>query len=212
MKKRYLLIIFCTLIISIFSVGLTVTFMTDRKKDENVFTIGSVSIALTESKVDELGNVIGNEKSNNNTYHLMPGYTYTKDPTIIVEEGSEDSYVRILVTINSIVELKGLYGEDFVLEDIYSNWGIKWILTNKKTNSDGTITFEYRYKDVVNGLNGEKKLEPLFTNFTIPASATVGELENLANYKIIIKGQAIQKSGFTTDKEAWQAFEKQYNE
>lgn len=212
MKKKTILIVISILLISIFSVSATVAFMTDKETDTNVFTIGNVSISLVESKVDELGNKTGGETSLTNKYHLMPGYTYIKDPTVIVENESEDSYVRILITLNSIVELKALYGEDFTLEDIYSNWNENWTYINKVKNDDGTITYEYRYKNIVNGLNGDNRLEPLFTSFTIPGETTKNELENLVNLKIIIKAQAIQATSFENANEAWNSFKKQYGE
>jgi len=79
-------------------------------------------------------------------------------------------------------------------------------------NSDGTITYEYRYKKVVNGENGDNKLEPIFTSFVIPGEATINDLENIEDLEIIVKAQAIQKSGFNNDDEAWEGFKKQYGE
>ena len=212
MKKKTLLIVLSILLISIFSISTTIAFMTSKETDNNTFTIGNVSIKLVESKVDELGNKTGEETSITNVYHLMPGYTYTKDPTIIVEDKSSDSYVRILITLNNVSKIKDIYGEDFSLEDIYSNWGENWIYTTKKDNSDGTITYEYRYKDVVDGENGDIKLEPLFTEFTVPGQTTRNELENLQELKVTIKGQAIQAASFKNADEAWKGFVKQYSE
>ena len=212
MNKKYLTLIFCALLISIFSVTATLSFFTDQESDVNVFTVGKVSITLDETEVDELGNKISDKRVLENNYHLMPGYTYLKDPTVTIKKGSNDSYVRILIKINNILELKSIYGEDFTPNNIYTDWGTNWEYVNKKENADSSITYEYRYKEVVNGLNGDNKLEPIFKTFNIPAKTTIGQLENLEDLEVEIIGQAIQKSGFTKADEAWTSFATQYGE
>lgn len=211
MKKKTLLIVLSILLVSVFSISTTIAFMTDKQEDKNVFTIGNVSIKLVESKVDEFGNKTNEETSLLNNYHLMPGYTYSKDPTIIVENNSSDSYVRILITLNKIEELTEIYGYEFTLEDIYSNWNSNWSYVNKTTDGQ-TITYEYRYKNIVNGKNGDKRLEPLFTSFTIPEETTIEQLESIKDLKIEVKGQAIQKESFKSADDAWKSFKKQYAE
>lgn len=212
MNKKYLTLIFCAVLISIFSVTATLSFLTDQESDVNVFTIGKVSITLDETEVDELGNKISDKRVLENDYHLMPGYTYLKDPTVTIKNGSNDSYVRILITINNILELKSIYGEDFTPNSIYTDWGTNWEYVNQKENDDSSITYEYRYKEVVNGLNGDNKLEPIFKAFNIPAKTTIGQLENLEDLEVEIIGQAIQKSGFSKADEAWNSFATQYGE
>lgn len=41
------------------------------------------------------------ERVKENQYKLMPGMTYTKDPTVTVKAGSAESYVRLKVTFNN---------------------------------------------------------------------------------------------------------------
>lgn len=212
MKKKNILIIFCLFLVSIITVYSTVSFFTDVESNVNVFTVGNVAITLTESETDELGNKTGKVINYSNKYHLMPGYTYTKDPTVTVKNGSADSYIRILITMNNINELKNIYGNDFTLEDMYSNWGENWVYASEKNNTDGTITYEYRYKNVVNGENGDIKLEPIFTTFGIPGETTISDLENIEDLEITVIAQAIQTSGFNDANEAWEGFNKQYSE
>lgn len=212
MNKKYLTLIFCAILISIFSVTATLSFFTDQESDVNVFTSGKVSITLDETEVDELGNKISDKRVLENDYHLMPGYTYLKDPTVTIKNGSNDSYVRILIKINNISELKSIYGEDFNPNSIYTDWGTNWEYVNQKENDDSSITYEYRYKEVVNGLKGDNKLEPIFKAFNIPAKTTIGQLENLEDLEVVIIGQAIQKSGFSNADEAWNSFATQYGE
>ena len=96
MKKKTIFIMLFTIFILLFSIGVTVAYLTDEEKTTNVYTIGKVSIALDETDVDELGVPIKDaNRVYENQYHLMPGYTYVKDPTITVNAGSNDSHVRI---------------------------------------------------------------------------------------------------------------------
>ena len=212
MKKKYLLFIFCAVLISFIAIGVTTAYLTSTDDNVNVFTVGKVSITLDETEVDELGNKISDKRVNDNKYHLMPGYTYTKDPTVTIKKGSNDSYIRILITMNKNIELKAIYGEDFTPNDIYSNWGENWEYIDKKITEENVYEYEYRYKNVVNGLDGDKKLEPLFEKFTIPGKTTISELESLKDLKVKIKAQAIQASGFENAEEAWDSFVTQYNE
>lgn len=212
MKKKYLLFIFCAVLISFISIKATTAYFTSMESEVNVFTVGKVGIILNEAEVDELGNKKSDKRVIENKYHLMPGYTYLKDPTITMKKGSNDAYVRVLITLNSIVELKAIYGEDFTPNTIYSNWGENWLYVGKKENADKSVTFEYRYKEVVNALNGDKKLEPLFEKFTIPGETKKSELESLSELNVKIIGQAIQESGFENEQDAWNSFATQYKE
>lgn len=44
-----------------------------------------------------------------NEYHLLPGHTYTKDPTVTVKTGSDASYVRMKVTFNNAKAIIAVY-------------------------------------------------------------------------------------------------------
>ena len=69
----------------------------------NTFTVGKVEIKLDEAKVTADGiPVEGAARVTANSYKLMPGTTYTKDPTVtVLKAGSEESYVRMKVTFNN---------------------------------------------------------------------------------------------------------------
>ena len=205
MKYKYILFLICIIIMVISIVMTTQAFLTYEVATNNSYAIGNVKITLDESNVDELGKLIDNTRVQSNDYHLLPGYTYIKDPTITLKKDSVDSYVRILVTVNKINELKILYGNDFKLEDIYHNWGQNWTYYGK-TDNDNQITYEYRYNLIVNGIEEDKKLEPLFEGFTIPQEATAEQLKQLENFEIKIVGHAIQSQGFENAEQAWLAF------
>ena len=52
-----------------------------------------------------------------NSYKLMPGTTYTMDPTVTVKAGSEESYVRMKVTFNNAAALMEMLPSADNLED-----------------------------------------------------------------------------------------------
>ena len=101
-KSKALLLTLCAVLLVAASVLGTMAYLTSTAKVENTFTIGKVEIKLDEAKVNADGiPVEGADRVTANSYKLMPGNTYTKDPTVTVKAGSEDSYVRMKVTFNN---------------------------------------------------------------------------------------------------------------
>lgn len=107
-KSKALLLTLCAVLLIAASVLGTMAYLTSTAQVENTFTIGKVEIKLDEAKVDELGNVVSDNRVQANEYKLMPGNTYTKDPTVTVLNGSEESYVRMKVTFNNAKEIIAL--------------------------------------------------------------------------------------------------------
>lgn len=218
MKKKVVIITSLLLIVTI-SICVVLAFLTDSEETTNTFTIGKVDISLYETAVNELGEPIeGAEPVTENTYHLLPGKTYVKDPTITVEAGSDEAYIRMLVTLNLYKEIKEVFGSDFLPENYVSGYNPdKWIYIGSEENTEkNTITYEFRYYEPVDGFNNEVEeelvLEPLFTSLVIPGEIEANNLEKIADLEIKVVGHAIQKSGLDTADEAWNAFDKQYNE
>ena len=102
MKKKTILAILSFIMVAMISVMGTLAYLTDSDSVTNTFTIGQVDIVLDEADVDENGEVIeGSDRVKENEYHLIPGQTYTKDPTITVQANSEESFVRMIMTIHN---------------------------------------------------------------------------------------------------------------
>lgn len=108
-KSKALLLTLCAVLLVAASVLGTMAYLTSTAKVENTFTIGKVEIKLDEAKVTADGiPVEGADRVTANSYKLMPGTTYTKDPTVTVKAGSEESYVRMKVTFNNAKEIIAL--------------------------------------------------------------------------------------------------------
>lgn len=108
-KSKALLLTLCAVLLVAASVLGTMAYLTSSAEVKNTFTVGKVEIKLDEAKVTADGiPVEGAARVTANSYKLMPGTTYTKDPTVTVKAGSEESYVRMKVTFNNAKEIIAL--------------------------------------------------------------------------------------------------------
>ena len=103
-KSKALLLTLCAVLLVAASVLGTMAYLTSTDTVTNTFTIGKVEITLDETDVTNPNG----PRVKANSYKLMPGTTYTKDPTVTVKAGSEESYVRMKVTFNNATEIIAL--------------------------------------------------------------------------------------------------------
>ena len=110
MKKhsKILLAVVCALMLVVGSVMGTLAYLTSVDSAVNTFTVGKVAITLDEAAVKQDGTFVTNHENRvkANTYHLLPGHEYHKDPTVTVLKDSEAVYVRMLVTVEDLDDLK----------------------------------------------------------------------------------------------------------
>lgn len=100
MKKanKALLLALCAILLVAGSIMGTLAYLTSNATVENTFTAGNVKITMTEAKVDAYGKLVeGAARVTGNEYKLVPGHTYTKDPTIYVDANSEDCYIFVKI-------------------------------------------------------------------------------------------------------------------
>ena len=206
MKKKILLVGLLVVLVAAVSVGLTVAYLTSADTVTNTFTVGDVKIALDEAAVNENGEAIpGADRVKANTYKLIPGHTYVKDPTVTVKAGSAESYVRMLVTVtNSSAFDAVLPNAD--LRAIFGGYDdSKWTYVKNTENADNTRTYEFRYHTTVTA-SADKALEPLFTGITVPGNVNNAQLKTLEGAQIIVEAEAIQADSFDNADAAWAAF------
>ena len=220
--KKYLMTLACVVLVAAVSVAGTVAFLTDRESVANTFTVGNVDIKLDETKVNPDGTPVeGADRVTENSYHLIPGQTYTKDPTVTVLKGSEESYVRVLVSVNFSKELDAIFSPDGAdLLNIFQGYDdTKWTLVGN-TVTGNTRTYEFRYYETVNAKDADVALTPIFSGFKAPDSLTGDQLKTLvvlnddgtieSQFTITVEGHAIQAATFADEDAAWAAFENQY--
>jgi len=221
MKKKFFITILCVCLFVTASVMATMAFLTDKDSVANTFTVGKIDIALDEADVDADGKLIVDGQGKpvarvkENQYHLIPGQSYIKDPTMTVKKGSDEAYVRLMVTTNCMKELDVIFAKHGPLEltDVFGGYdGTKWTYIGKKENATAnTMTYEFRYHEKVKPESGaDKVLEPLFTTLMVPGLITKEDLESIKDLEIRVIGHGIQEATFDTADKAWEAFELQY--
>ena len=209
-KRKALLLTFCAVLLVVASVLGTIAYLTANDKVTNTFTVGQVAINLDEAKVTEDGKAVTPaERVKANRYKLLPGHTYTKDPTVTVLKGSESSYIKMTVTFTMAKELDKIFapkGAD--LTSIFNgydaaNWTAKG---NTKNTTANTRTYEFWYKEAVVAPTADVKLDALFDSITVPSTINNDQLKTSADMTITVNAYAIQADGFETAKDAWDAF------
>ena len=117
-KSKALLLTLCAVLLVAASVMGTMAYLTSTDTVENTFTVGNVKITLDEAKVNTDGTPAAPaERVKANEYKLLPGHTYTKDPTVTVKAVSESSYVRMKVTFNNAADIIAMCTDPEFAED-----------------------------------------------------------------------------------------------
>lgn len=212
MKKfKALLVVACALLLVAASVFGTMAYLTSTDEVKNTFTVGKVEITLDEAKVDQNGTAVTPaERVKTNNYKLLPGHTYTKDPTVTVKKDSEPSYVKMTVTFSKANELDAIFaptGAD--LTSIFKGYNAaNWIAKgNTKDTTANTRTYEFWYKEAVGAPTGDVALDALFDSITVPGEITKEQLATIEGMTITVNAYAIQADGFKSADEAWGAFD-----
>lgn len=208
--RKLLTLVGCAVLLVCVSVGATIAYLTSTTEVvQNTFTVGKVAITLDETDVDIYGKKKSDDRVTENDYKLLPGHTYTKDPTVTVKAGSEASYVRVMVSINEIADLRAIFGEDFQPQDFVNDtWNsTKWPCVSIVETND-TCVYEFRYFETVDTLNGEDlKLDALFSQIKMPEDVENEALATLEDLEINVVAHAIQADGFANVDAAWAAFD-----
>ena len=100
MNKRKLGALIATIaLIAAIAIGGTLAYFTDKDENTNVVKMGHVDITLTETTDSGKATTIG---AKGITFeNVLPGDTLSKVPTITVENGSADCYVRAQLTFTT---------------------------------------------------------------------------------------------------------------
>ena len=189
-KKQLLVMVSMMLVVAMVSVAGTLAFLIDDTEAVvNTFSAGNVTIDLDETDVDVYGVKDGDTPVKKNDYKLIPGHTYTKDPTVHVATGSEECwvYVRVENAIENI-EANG-DGIDTIAEQMEE---LGWVAVDGETNVFYHEETHTAGDDV-----------PVFESFTIAGDADVADY---VGDTIVITGYAVQVDSFEDDAQgAWDA-------
>lgn len=211
MKKfKALLVVACALLLVAAPVFGTMAYLTSTDEVKNTFTVGKVEITLDEAKVDQNGTAVTPaERVKTNNYKLLPGHTYTKDPTVTVKKDSEPSYVKMTVTFSNAKELDAIFAPGGAnLISIFNGYdAANWIAKgNTKDTTANTRTYEFWYKEAVGAPDADVALDALFDSITVPGKITKEQLATIEGMTITVNAYAIQADGFANATAAWEAF------
>lgn len=209
MKARKILVSLAALaLVAAISIGGTIAYLTSTDKVENTFTVGNVAIKLDEAKANTDGSLVaGAARVKANSYKLLPGHTYNKDPMVTVLKDSEDCYVKMTVTFTMANELDAIFASEggADMTSIFRGYDdSNWILKDVSKDADAnTRTYEFWYKEVVKSAATDTELDALFDQIVVPGEITKEQLATIKDMKIIVNAYAIQADGMTDAADAW---------
>ena len=183
--KKILALLLCAVLLVGASIAGTVAYLTSKDEVTNTFTVGKVQITLDETDVDVNGVKDGETRVKENTYKLIPGHTYVKDPVVHVDAESENCFPYIKVEN----QIAGIEAVTTIADRLAANG---WSLVTDETNV-------YTYKEVCGvGYN-----IPTFTQFKVKE-----DVQDLSAYNCLsvkVTAYAVQHDGFASADAAWEA-------
>lgn len=209
-RSKALLLTLCAVLLVAATIFGTMAYLTSTDTVTNTFTVGKVNIKLDEAKANSDGTLVeGAERVKANSYKLLPGHTYNKDPMVTVLGGSESSYVKMTVTFSKADELDAIFAPDGAdMLKIFNGYdAANWIAKgNTKDATANTRTYEFWYKEAVAAPTANVALDALFDSITVPGEITNEQLATIERMTITVNAYAIQADGFADAAAAWEAF------
>ena len=174
MKKKILALTLCVAMLAIMLVSGTLAYFTDNDAKTNTFTVGNVSIVLTEPKWDTVGAA--------EAFDVYPGEALAKDPTV-TNDGKNPCFVRVSVTGWDALIKAGLSANNITYrtDDVDAELGENWVL-----HTDG-----YFYYTKV--MQPADVTDALFDQIVIPTDV-VNDATG-AQYNLEVKAYAVQAQG-----------------
>ena len=165
----------------------------------NTFAVGNITIDLQETVGTTGKHSAKLNPVTNNNFKIVPGASEAKDPTVIVEKGSEKCYVYVCVENNLVVN-GTIVGTLNI--DTPSTWRVVGTSGNKTV---------YCYKEAVDAAAAKVEL-PVFDTVTYADTIVVDDMDDLAGKTVVISAYAHQSEHVdngtnTTDAEALEHFE-----
>ena len=200
MKARKILVSLAALaLVAAISIGGTLAYLTSKADVTNTFTVGNVAITMDETDVDN--STEGATRDTQNSYKLLPGQTYTKDPQIHVTTGSEDCY--LFVTVDNLISGIEATNNNVAAQMAENGWVNAGV--EGKTNL-------YVYVGTEEGASDPKAVAAgadvdVFKTITIDGNVNNATLASYAGKTITVNAYAIQAEGFSgkTAAEIWAA-------
>ena len=217
--RRALLLVACAVMLVSVSVSATLAYLTSRTEVvNNTFSVGNVNITLDEAPVDTDGKETSGDRVMANSYKLLPGHDYDKDPTVHVAAGSEECYLFVKV-VNGISAIEKAYVKTTTTENEDGTTSTNaetlgtiakqmedngWVaLTGIKDAQNNPVDTTNVYYLNVTKTAGEDAI--VFENFAIKDDMSNTTLASYTSATITVQAYAVQKDGFDSAAEAYAA-------
>lgn len=190
-KSKALALVCCAVLLVVATVFTTVAYLTATTDSVvNTFTVGKVAITLDEAKVDLAGVKVDETRVKANSYKLMPGHTYIKDPTVHVDANSEECYLFVKV----VNEIAAIEADTTIAAQMTTNG---WTLVSGTTNV-------YAYNQTVSGTSADRDIE-VFAQFIVKGTETADTLAAYEDKIVTVTAYAVQSDGLASADDAWTA-------
>lgn len=187
-KSKALLLTLCAVLLVTASVLGTMAYLTSKDEVKNTFTVGSVAITMDETDVDN--STKDKDRDTENSYKLLPGQEYTKDPIIHVDTNSEDCFLFVKVE-NEIADIESKKAGKSVAAQMIDNG---WAQVEVQT---GIYVYVDKTTGATNPATVTKKMDvPVFGKLAIDGSVDSNKLAQYKDKTIKVTAYAVQKAGF----------------
>lgn len=191
MSKKRIISLVCVCALVLTAIGGTLAYLTDKDKAENVFSVGSVDITVTETnKINDTAISAGDD-GKYSFNQVMPGDTITKTP-VIKNVGNQEAYVRVFVTVNA----DNLVGKKMDAMDTYFE-------TKHGKNTDACNTAYSTFFDGW-GMNYLKNNSDQGMRFWLSQRSTDNKVLNIDSLRVMDDGNSFQfakENAFMTEGE-----------
>ena len=201
--KKALLLALCAVLLVAATVMGTMAYLTSSVEVKNTFTVGNVTITMDEAKVDGNGKKIEGEgatRVTKNSYKLLPGHEYDKDPIIHVDSSSENCYLFVKVT-NGISAIEATGDTTVVKQMEIKGWkvvdNVAGVYVYVGTAENASAPLAVKASDNIT----------VFEKIVISGDVDGKTLENYEGKTIVVTAYAVQEDGFETKSaaEIWNA-------
>ncbi len=187
----------------------TIAYLISTAKVSNVFTVGEVAIEMYESVLTPDGKAPLNpgtkKTADSNSYSILPGETYCKDPTVYIKGGSKDTILFVKAR-NQISNIEIPANNDKGLKTMRQQMEENGWRRVAKT-SIGDYIYVYAGEDVISDGNNntfgtviptsnDTTSIDLFHSFTIDPNCNTDAYKLAQGAAVTITAYAIQGSSF----------------
>lgn len=190
---KSLLLAAAAIVLVVASVLGTMAYLTSSAAVSNVFTIGNVKLHMYETPVYPDGTpkvVISDgemKTADTNSYHLIPGSNYLKDPTVYVDATSDKSYLFIRLRNDlKTIEKQGDPSAPTILEQLKANGWLE--IERAESNVDAVFVYVGKDDNIATRIAAaEAEVKAAHPEYK-PNQVTAAVLEQLDDVKAEVVG------------------------